>query len=234
MAGVFVTGTDTDVGKTVVTGLLARAWQDQGLRVVTQKWVQSGCVGFSEDIDTHLDLMGLTRDAVKDVQEAVCPYLFPLPASGHLAAEDAGQIIDPEVLKRHYCTLENIYDRVLVEGMGGLLVPYDRCTLIVDVVQELNLPVLIVAKNKLGTVNHCLLTIEALQRRNLSILGVVFNGPEGGGDAVTQDNPCIVQEISGVPVLGELPWIEDKQRLQALFESISIAIDKAIEKDEQP
>lgn len=229
MAGVFVTGTDTEIGKTLVTGLLARAWLDQGLRVITQKWVQSGCVGFSEDIDTHLDLMGLTRDDVRDVQEAICPYLFPLPASGHLAAEDAGQSIDPEVLKRHYHSLEGTYDRVVVEGMGGLLVPYNRQTMIVDVVQDLNLPVLIVAKNKLGSVNHCLLTIEALQRRELPILGVVYNGPEGGGDAITQDNPRIVQEISGAPILGELPWTEDKARLQAAFESISIALNQAME-----
>ena len=226
MAGVFITGTDTDVGKTVVTGLLAQAWQAQGLRVVTQKPVQSGCVGFSEDIDTHLELMGLTRDAVSDVQEAVCPYLFPLPASGHLAAEDAGQVIDPEVIKGHYHRLANTYDRVLVEGMGGLLVPYNRQTLFVDLVQELNLPVLIVAKNKLGTVNHCLLTIEALQQREIPILGLVFNGPEGEANAITQDNPHIVHEITGVPILGELPWTDDKQRLQAAFESISIAIDK--------
>ena len=230
MAGVFITGTDTEVGKTVVTGLLGHTWQAQGLRVITQKWVQSGCVDFSEDIDIHLKLMGRSRDFVQDVREAVCPYLFELPASGHLAAEAQGNVIDPAVIKHHYHSLERSFDRVLVEGMGGLLVPYSRRALIVDLVQDLNLPVLIVTKNKLGAINHTLLTIEALQRRDIPILGIVFNGPKGTDNAVTQDNPRIVQEISGIPILGELPWTDDLNQLKAAFGPVSFALTQAFEK----
>jgi dethiobiotin synthetase len=83
--GIFITGTDTEVGKTLVTGLLAQYVQSKTWSVITQKWIQSGCVGFSEDIDVHLHWMGRTRDGIANYQEAVCPYVFALPASAHLA-----------------------------------------------------------------------------------------------------------------------------------------------------
>ncbi|MCP4456307.1 MAG: dethiobiotin synthase, partial [Planctomycetes bacterium] len=217
-------GTDTDVGKTVVTGLMAQYLTAGGWSAITQKWVQSGCTGFPEDIDTHLHWMGRTRQDIAAYQASVCPYVFALPASAHLAAEAEARVIDPDVIKQAYFTLEARFDYVLVEGMGGVLVPYTRKALLLDLADELDLPVLIVAKNKLGAINHTLLTIEALQTRGLTILGIVFNGPEHESDAITKDNPNIIQELTGVKVLGTLPWTQDQAVLKAAFEPIGRSI----------
>ncbi len=222
--GIFITGTDTDVGKTLVTGLLAQCLLKQARSVITQKWVQSGCVGFPEDIDTHLSLMGRTREYIVDYQDAVCPYIFALPASAHLAAEAESRSIDLAVIKQAYEQLESRFDTVLVEGMGGALVPYSRKALLLDLVDELDLPVLVVAKNQLGAINHTLLTVEALQSRGITISGIIFNGPEHEPDAISQDNPQIIQDLTDLRILGTLPWTQDKAALKKAFESIGKAI----------
>jgi len=222
--GLFITGTDTDVGKTLVTGLLAHSLLEQGQSIITQKWVQSGCTGFPEDIDTHLHWMGQSRDTIAAHQASVCPYVFALPAAAHLAAEAEARAIDPEVIKQAYLNLESLYDSVLVEGMGGALVPYSRKALLLDLADELALPVLIVVKNKLGAINHTLLTIEAIETRGLTILGVVFNGPEHGPDAITRDNPKIIQDLTDLPIFGTLPWTQDEAVLKQAFEPIGKTI----------
>ena len=218
--GIFITGTDTEVGKTVVTGLLAQYLLGKTWSVITQKWVQSGCEGFPEDIAVHLHWMGRTREGIANYQEAVCPYVFALPASAHLAAEAQGRAIDLAVIKQAYERLAARFEWVLVEGMGGALVPYSRKALLLDLVDELDLPVLIVAKNKLGAINHTLLTIEAIQARGLTVLGIVFNGPEHEPDAISEDNPKIIEDLADVKVLGTLPWTQDEALLAEAFKSI--------------
>jgi dethiobiotin synthetase len=222
--GIFITGTDTDVGKTLVTGLLAQYLLGQTWSVMTQKWVQSGCSGFPEDIDTHLRWMGRTREGIANYKDAVCPYVFALPASPHLAAEAEGRSIDLAVIKQAYERLAARFDCVLVEGTGGALVPYSRQALLLDLTDDLDLPVLIVAKNQLGAINHTLLTVEAIQGRGLTTAGIVFNGPEHEPDLISQDNPKIIQALTDVPVLGSLPWTLDEATLIRAFEPIGRAI----------
>jgi len=229
--GIFITGTDTGVGKTLVTGLLGDYLLRQGYSVITQKWVQSGCRGFPEDIAAHRDIMGQGRDAAGSFLDAVCPYIFKLPASAHLAAEAENHAIDPEHVKQCFTRLSQAFDVVLVEGMGGALVPYTRKALLIDIAQALDLPVLIVAKNQLGTINHTLLTIEAIRSRGLSILGIVFNGPEGQGDVITEDNPRIIKELTGQPIWGSLSWTKDIEVLKADFKAMALnGMNKGLEK----
>jgi dethiobiotin synthetase len=230
MRGLFVTGTDTDVGKTVICGLMAAYLRQSGDRVVTQKWVQTGCTGFSEDIECHLRFMGIERGDLGVDERLVCPYIFPLAASAHLAAEAAGQTIDPEHIKACYGTLAERYDRVLVEGLGGAAVPYSRAGLVLDLVVDLRLPVLVVVQNKLGAINHTLLAVEALLQRGLSILGLVFNDCPGQDPQVTADNPRICAELTGQPCLGTLPWQRDHRGLKDLFLPLGKAIDRAWQK----
>ena len=227
MKGLFITGTDTAVGKTVVCGLLAAHLRRAGDRVVTQKWIQTGCTGFSEDIETHLRFMGLERRALGADEDFVCPYIFPLAASPHLAAEAAGQTIDPEHIKACTLKLAERNDRVLVEGLGGVAVPYSRDSLVLDLIVDLELPVLVVVQNKLGAINHALLTVEALQQRRLRIVGLVFNSCPGQDRRITQDNPRIVAELTGHQSLGTLPWQEDRQSLTNSFRPLGKAIEHA-------
>jgi dethiobiotin synthetase len=227
MKGVFVTGTGTGVGKTVVCGLLAGYLRARGTRATTQKWVETGWTGGPSDIDVHRRLMGDPGPAPEPPPEDRCPYRFALPASPHLAAAREGRRVDPAVIEEAYRRLAGNHDAVLVEGAGGFLVPLTEELLAGDLAARIGLPVLVVAANRLGCVNDALLTVEAVRRRGIPLLGLVFNrlpGEEGRTRAeVLSDNPRIVAEISRAPVLGEVPPLPDPARGAEAFAPVGRA-----------
>jgi len=222
MKAVFITGTDTGVGKTMVAGLLARYLCEQGRRAVTQKWVQTGTRDFPADVATHLELMGLSRETFQEHAADMNPYALELAASPHLAAAHEQVRIDTRRIVASFRRLSKKFDTVIVEGAGGILVPLNKRKLFVDVVETLNLPVVVVAANKLGAINHTLLTLEALKRRNLVVLGVVFNSLDRQQDeTILRDNPKIVQAFAGTLILGQLLWSQDPKRLYRNFKPIA-------------
>lgn len=191
----FITGTDTGVGKTLITGLLADYFLKQGLKVITQKWIQTGSnKKESSDINQHLKLMGKTWRDFKDYQKYMVPYTFKYPASPHLAAKLEKKNIFAEKIIRSFNYLKEHFDLVLVEGVGGALVPYNQKNLVIDIVKKLDIPVIIVIKNQLGAINHSLLTIEALKTRKLKIAGLVFNHFDKE-DLIAKDNIRIIEKI---------------------------------------
>ena len=169
-----VGGIDTDVGKTYVTGLLARHLLQLGHTVTTLKLVQTGCTGLSDDIKLHRQLMGQPLGEV-DRDGTTCPYLFPFPASPLLAARMVGQSIDEAVLDRSLTTLQQRHEWVLVEGAGGLLVPLNDHLLLLDYYAARNLPMVLVGSPRLGSINHIRLSLEAIKARHLPLLGLVYN-----------------------------------------------------------
>ena len=170
---VAVCGIDTGVGKSVVTGLLARHLLNQGKSVITLKLAQTGCVK-PEDILLHRRLMGIGWQP-EDEQRLTCPYCFPLPASPHLAAEKAGAVIDPAKLDEAADRLAAQFDQLIVEGAGGLLVPLTRSLLLLDYLQARNWPLILVTSPRLGSINHTLLCLEAVKQRQMRLLGLVYN-----------------------------------------------------------
>lgn len=214
----FITGTDTEIGKTVVTGLLFDYLRKAGYSVITQKWIQTGCTGFPEDIAEHLRIAGMDESQLQSRLSDICPFQFELPASPHLAAAEEGAKIEPDKIIESFYRLSSGYDCVLAEGLGGALVPLDENRLVIDIVEHLNLPVLIVAANKLGALNHTLLTIEAVRRRNLPLAGVVFNNisPETSS-VIVEDNPKIIRRFTGENVIGTLPYGKDPENLKDEF-----------------
>ncbi|PIQ86144.1 MAG: dethiobiotin synthase [Candidatus Omnitrophica bacterium CG11_big_fil_rev_8_21_14_0_20_43_6] len=220
MRGVFVTGTDTGVGKSIVTGLLAKYLREKGYKVVTQKWVQTGS-RFSADINLHLKIMGVAKGAIKDHLACVCPYVFKLPASPHLAAKVEKKKIETAKIKQSFKLLSSNFDFVIVEGIGGALVPVNEKCLVIDIAKELGLPVLVVAQNKLGVINHLLMTVEALKHRKMKILGIIFNNCKGQHKLIVRDNPEIIRKITGEKILGVLPWNKKFSLLYKKFRSIA-------------
>lgn len=207
MRAIFICGTDTGVGKTIVTGLLLKEFREKGIKAISQKWVQTGCAGFPSDIEQHLKIAGISKKEIKDDLSLINPYCLKFPSSPHLAAKLEKKRLDVKVIKDSFNKLSKKYDYVIVEGVGGTLVPFDDKTLIIDIVKELKLPVLIVADNKLGAINHTLLTIESLKKRGLKIVGIIFNNTEKANDKrINRDNPKIIQKLSGVKVLNVLPY----------------------------
>lgn len=169
-----MTGIDTGIGKTVVTGLLARHLLRAGRSVVTQKLVQTGSAAPAEDIVAHRRLMGVPLLDV-DHDGTTCPYVFPYPASPHLAARLAGKEVDPAVLERAAAALAAGFDHVLIEGAGGVCVPLRPGVTILDLLAAARWPVVVVASARLGSINHTLLTLEALARRGLLVRGIALN-----------------------------------------------------------
>lgn len=171
---IFVTGIDTEIGKSVVTGALAAWFQHQGYRTITQKFIQTGSRGVGEDILVHRQLMGLDL-LPEDFEGLTCPVVLEFPASPHLAANLAGQRIDIDDIVHCANELATRYDIVLVEGAGGLCVPVTSETLTIDVVARRQWPVVLVTAPRLGSINHTLLSLDAVHRRGMQLAAVVYN-----------------------------------------------------------
>lgn len=204
----FVTGTNTGVGKTRITGLLANHYLKQGERVVTQKWVQTACEE-DDDCQTHLDLMTAASEEYAAYEADRCPYRLKFPSAPHLAAELENTVVEIQPIKDSFMRLTQAFDRVIVEGSGGLLMPFDRQAKITlaDMIGELDLELVIVMDNILGAINHTLLTIEAAQKRGISIKGFIVNHTKPVEvPRIAQDNPKIITAITGVPIIGVLSW----------------------------
>lgn len=170
----FVSGIDTDAGKTIATGWLAGRFLREGRNVVTAKLVQTGSDDLSPDILTHRRLMGKGL-LPADIDGRTMPETFHYPASPHLAAELEGRTVDFAKIERALMSLEAQYETVLVEGAGGLMVPLTRELLTIDYVAENGWPVWFVTSGKLGSVNHTLLSLEAMKRRDMPLAGLIFN-----------------------------------------------------------
>lgn len=206
--GIFITGTDTDVGKTVATYVMGTLLKEQGKDVGVMKPVQ--CAG--EDASFLANRLDL-RDDFKDIN----PFYAPEPLSPHLAFQRAKKVISiPQILKS-YKRIEKNHDLTLVEGAGGLLVPLKKNYLVADLARAMNLDVIIVARLGLGTINHTLLTIRQAQEYGLNALGIVFCETRKQKRGLPeQTNPKAIQEYGGVPILGTIPYLEKKDRLTIL------------------
>ena len=180
---VFVSGIDTEIGKTVVTGWLAQQWAAQGVDVITQKLVQTGCVGASDDILLHRRIMG-TGLFDEDRDGTTMPALFAYPASPHLAARLEQRTLDLSAIEAATARLCERYETVLIEGAGGLMVPLTEQLLTIDYVAEKGWPLLLVTSGRLGSINHTLLSLEAIAARGIALHGVAWNSRDDSSDEV--------------------------------------------------
>lgn len=171
----FITGIDTDAGKSWCTGWLARHMaRTEGRNVVTVKFIQTGNKGFSEDINVHRHIMGTGLLDV-DLEGITAPMLYDYPASPQLAAAMQGETIDVGRVDRAVSRLAERYDTILIEGAGGMMVPLTDDYMIIDYAVERGLPVIPVTNSVLGSINHTVLSLEALERRGLRIPYVLYN-----------------------------------------------------------
>lgn len=170
----FVSGIDTNIGKSYATGYLAREWNMGGQRTITQKLIQTGNTSISEDIELHRRIMGCGL-LPEDHEGLTMPEIFTYPCSPHLAAEIDHRDIDFDKINRATEILAGNYDAVLLEGAGGLMVPLTRDVLTIDFVARLGYPLILVTSGRLGSINHTLLSLEALERRGMRLHSLVYN-----------------------------------------------------------
>lgn len=205
--GLFVTGTDTGVGKTVVSATLAYLLRMSGARVGVMKPVTSGCREENGRLVSD-DALMLCRAAGIECNEDTAPYLLREPLAPAEAAKIDGVRIDFSRIRESYERLAATNDVMIVEGAGGLMVPLAGGLLVADLVRELDLPLLVVARPNLGTINHTVLTCYAAQQMGLTVAGVIVNNlPETPGRA-EQSAPHHIGSLCGAPVLGLWPHHE--------------------------
>jgi dethiobiotin synthetase len=205
MRGLFVTATDTAVGKTEVACALIAAARAAGLDAVGMKPAQSG-VGPGEPSDAER-LRAASGGA--EPLEALCPYSFAAPLAPAVAARAAGIEISLERVLGAARALAARHAAVLVEGAGGLLVPLTERETYADLARVLALPVLVVARAGLGTVNHTALTVEALRRRGLAVAGIVLNRVAPEDDPSVPHNAGEIARLTGIVPLAVLPFVPD-------------------------
>jgi dethiobiotin synthetase len=232
----FITGTDTGVGKTVVTALLALHFQARGADVGVMKPFASGCE-LEEGVLVSEDATFLKETCrLEDELELMNPARWQEPLAPLVAARRAGDTSDYWARSlAAYEVLRSQYEMVLVEGVGGLLVPIterdEKILTCVDLASTLALPVIVVARRTLGTINHTLLTVEVLRAAQLEIAGLIFCDaePVEESDIAALTSPTLISEMTGVPILASIPnrqlqWNESSAHC---FASLSSALDEA-------
>lgn len=170
----FVSGIDTDAGKSYVTGILARDMASVGISVITQKFIQTGNEGRSEDIELHRKIMRC-QPFPEDLDMTTAPEIYTYPASPHLSAKIDGRPVDLHKITNATERLIGRYDHVLIEGAGGLMVPITETFLTIDYIAEQKLPVLFVTGGKLGSISQTLLGLDALKTRGIELFALAYN-----------------------------------------------------------
>jgi dethiobiotin synthetase len=228
--GFFVTGTDTGVGKTIITAALIKASGLLGFKTCGMKPIETGCL---REGDKFIPSDGIFIKTVAHVEETVdhiSPCCFEEPLAPLPASEIEGRPVDFEKIRKEHASLSHEYDVVVIEGIGGLLVPIRKDYFVLDLAKELRLPLIVVSRPGLGTINHTMLSVNYAIKEGLTVAGIVINysrSPEGSPAENT--NPDVIKEISPVPIIGIFPYLKDLEETtieRAVVKSLNLEIIK--------
>jgi dethiobiotin synthetase len=226
--GFFVTGTDTGVGKTVITVALIKAIVRLGFSVGGMKPIESGCL---DESDILLPADGMFIRTASHMEEGIrhiTPCCFRSPLAPLPASEIEGAPVDFEKIRKAFADLSRKYDIVVVEGIGGLLVPIAKDYSVIDMARDFDLPLIVVTKPTLGTINHTLLTVNYAIKEGLRVAGIVINYNQPPENSLAErTNPELLGRISPVPVIGIFPHLKDMEGLtieKAAEETLDISI----------
>jgi dethiobiotin synthetase len=223
--GYFITGTDTNVGKTFVTLCLAHLLNRLKPKhfVSSQRWLK-----IYKPIETGVEEWGYPPDAYSYLQQLeldqslsdINTYAFQPPVSPNLAAEQEEITISLDRIHAHANQLAQSATWILVEGAGGILVPINQQQTMADIIAVLDLPVILVSENRLGTINQVLLSIAYLTQRGIPIQGIVLNDCSGEVQPAKAENKRIIEQFTAVPVLAEIPYFHHSNSISALLDSL--------------
>lgn len=207
--GIFITATDTGVGKTVVSAGLALVLKARGMRVGVMKPVATGCFGDGPRL-ISADAVYLFEAAENEYAPLTSPVRFRNPVAPNMASIYEQREVNLDAIRNAFRELQKYYDFIVVEGIGGLLVPIKNNYLVANMIQEMKLPIVIVSHVELGAINHTLLTVDSALIRGFTIKGIVFNrAPLVNYSLAEMTNPRVIHELTGIQVLGTLPEMED-------------------------
>lgn len=224
--GVFVTGTDTGIGKTLITASLAWKFSKGITKICVMKPFATGISEYSNKFRSK-DLAILTKAIkIEEKQENLNPYFYPLPCSPHMASSLLN--LPPPSLGfaiKKFKLLQKKYDYLLVEGIGGIMVPLNNKHMLLNFIKLTKLGVIIISTPKLGTFNHTLLTVKICQSSGIPIKGIVINKMPNHPNQIEAEIPTFIQEYTKLPILGVIPTINKPKMNESTFSRISKLID---------
>lgn len=210
---IFITGTDTGVGKTFVASAIAGVLRNGGIDVGVMKPVETGCVEEDGALVPADALKLKEASGSGDAMDLVNPYRFAAPLAPSVAASLEEREIRIEKIAEAFNVISQRHDFIIVEGAGGLMVPLTESETFADLAASLNIPIVIVAPSRLGVINHTLLTVEAARKRGIEVSGIILNNPAPphGWDLSGERNAEVIRRFSGVPLLAEVPFIKKEK-----------------------
>jgi len=224
MKSYFITATDTGVGKTTITAALATSIKKSGVDVGIMKPVATGMLqktGFkSSDVSILYHAAKVT-----DPESEINPIFMPLPVSPY----DAGKVLDiafdKKIIFEQFMKLKNKHEMMLVEGIGGILTPLARDYFVADLIKDLGLETIVITRSTLGTLNHTMMTITICRDYKIPVRGILVNNYDENGGPAEKNSPSTIHEITGVPILGVIPYIRDYENLESMISCIEKNID---------
>ncbi len=231
--GYFITGTDTGVGKTLVAGGLAALYKKQGLNVGVMKPVATGCKRVNNRLISDDAVFLKSLSEAEDEYELINPVSLEQPLAPTVAARLSNTKIDTDKINTAFDTLCERHEYMIVEGIGGLLVPIDEYYFVVDMAEEMELPVIVVCRPTLGTINHTLLTVSYARQHGLEVKGIIVNESTEQCDAILKKtNTDEIKRLTELPIIGTIPFDKrlDTQKYdkETVIKIFSDNIDKDI------
>jgi len=211
--GLFITGTDTGVGKTVIAGAIIALLRSRGLNIGAMKPIETGCIPMGKSLQPSDGSFLKDMAQMDEPISQVTPICYESPLAPMVAAEIEDRELDLQKIRNNFTRLSERYEAMIVEGIGGLLVPIRRDYFVLDLIKELELPIIVVARPSLGTINHTLLTINYAIREGLSVAGIVINFNRSPDGSIAEGtNPHVIQQMTEIPVIGLFPYLRDLER----------------------
>ncbi|MBF0487358.1 MAG: dethiobiotin synthase [Nitrospirae bacterium] len=207
MRGFFVTGTDTGVGKTVVSALMAVALIEKGFNVTVRKPIETGCADVNNTLIPKDGLFLKTITGSTEDLKVITPIRFAHPLAPLAAATAENTTIDIAEIYKSFDCIDNS-SVAIVEGIGGLLVPITETFFASDLIKKLNLPVILVSSNRLGTINHTLLSLEYMKNKAITVAGLVFNNTTSVRDMSVNTNIGLIRRLTAVPIIATVPFLD--------------------------
>lgn len=224
MKSYFITATDTGVGKTTITAALAASIKKSGIDVGIMKPVATGILQKTGFKSSDVSIL-YHASKVTDPESEINPIFMPLPVSPYDASKVLDIQFDKKIIFEQFTKLKNKHDMMLVEGIGGIMTPLTRDYFVADLIKDLGLETIVVTRSTLGTLNHTMMTIKTCQDYGISVKGILVNNYDENGGAAEKNAPTTIHEITGVPILGVLPFIRNYGNLDEMISYVEKNVD---------
>jgi len=220
----FVTGTDTGVGKTEITAALAACFKKRKIDVGVMKPIASGVPQKTGFKSSDVSLL-CTASGVKDLEEVINPVFLPLPTSPYDATKILNLSVDMPKIFEKFQELLKHHQMLLVEGIGGIMTPITKNFFVADMIKAMGLETIIVTRATLGTLNHTVMTIKMCQQYKIPVKGIIINYFDEKGTPSERNAPNTIYELTGVPIIGIVPFVKDYKRLDTLIDVLEKVVD---------